>query len=163
MVEVQRLSVENDRLKQQAVSASAAEMSMGMTGAVMQMQRQIVQTMDAMAEKIGGLSRQPRSTLMDVKGLGKPVQFNNNQEGWAKWSRSLENFVVGIFGDEFRVLIEHVAESETEMKRSEIEDLFGDGADELDRIEEVHYKNSQWYLALAALTEEESQDNATGA
>ena len=65
--------------------------------------------------------------------------------------------MVGIFGEEFRVLIEHVAESETEMKRSEIEDLFGEGADELDRIEEVHYKNSQWYLALVALTEEESR------
>ena len=50
MVEVQRLSGENDRLKQQAVSASAAEMSVGMTGAVMQMEQKIVQQMDAMAE-----------------------------------------------------------------------------------------------------------------
>ena len=75
MGEMQRLSVENDALKQQASSAASSSAT-PMAGTVAQMEQQIVKAMDAMAEKIGGMSR-PRGTLMDVKGLGKPVPFNN--------------------------------------------------------------------------------------
>ena len=98
------------------------------------MQQQLFKATEVMAEKIGGMSR-PSSTLMDVRGLGKPGPFNNRQESWAKWSRSLENFVIGTIGDEFRPLMEHAAESEAELQGKDVDDLFGENADDLDKIE----------------------------
>ena len=80
----------------------------------------------------------------------------------SKWSRSLQNYVIGVFGDGFRALIEHAAESEGEIKKTGVEELFGENADEIDKIEEIQYKSGQWYLALTALTEEESQDIVDG-
>ena len=74
----------------------------------------------------------------------------------------MENFVIGVFGDDFRSLIEFAAENETDIFKRDIDDFFGATADEIDRIEEVQHKNGQWYLALTALTDDESQDIVTG-
>ena len=65
----------------------------------------------------------------------------------------MENFVIGVLGDEFRVLIECAAEPESEQKKSDIGEMLGESADELDRIAEVRYKSGQWYSVLVLLTE----------
>merc|ERR1712015_395778 len=57
--------------------------------------------MEAMTKRIEGLDK-TKTTLVDVKGLGKPIVFNNSHEQWSKWSRSLQNYVMGVFGDGFR-------------------------------------------------------------
>ena len=58
---------------------------------------------------------------------------------------------------------DRVRETESELKKSDIKALFGKSTDDFVKIEDVTYKNGPWYSALAALTEEESQDVATGA
>ena len=101
--------------------------------------------------------------LMDSKGLGKPSTFSNELDKYPRWARSVENYVVGVFGEGFRTVIEWAAESEQELTKEDVDRTFGDLADELDRIDDVHHKCAQWYLALVALTEDESQDIVLGA
>ena len=124
--QLQRLTAENEMLKQQA-SAS---------GNPHQLHLQIMASMEAMTKRIEGLDK-TKTTLVDVKGLGKPTVFNNSHEQWSKWSRSLQNYVIGVFGEGFRALIEHAAESEGDIKKTDVEELFGEGADEIDKIEDI--------------------------
>ena len=72
----------------------------------------------------------------------------------------MDNFVKCVLSDEFRAVIERAAG--TEVEESDNEELFGCGANDLDRIQDVRHKNGQWLMALMALTEEEPQDVAMG-
>ena len=152
MTEIQRLSAENAEFRRQTAAASSSS----------GVQQDLVEAIGKMAEKIGSIAK-PKESLMDVRGLGKPSVFNNKADGWAKWSRSLENYVIGVFGDDFRQLLEHAAESDSVVEKKEIDETFGELADDVDQIEEVHRKCGQLYLALVALTEDDSQDIVTGA
>ena len=126
MQEVTRLSNESVQLGQAASGGSSV-----------QLQQQMIDSMNAMATKIDGNGK-GRTPLMDVRGLGKPETFHNTHEGWQKWSRTMENFVIGVFGDEFRSVIEIAAESDNEIAVTDLETSFGEQADELDRIPELH-------------------------
>ena len=108
--QLQRLTAEKEMLKQQA-SAS---------GNPHQLHLQIMASMEAMTKRIEGLDK-TKTTLVDVKGLGKPTVFNNSHEQWSKWSRSLQNYVIGVFGEGFRALIEPAAESDGEIKKTDVE------------------------------------------
>ena len=90
-----------------------------------------------------------KTSLMDVRGLGKLGVFGNSHEGWKKWSRASEIFAIGSFGGYFRSLIEQSGEFESMLTKRDIEQVFGNKAHEIDHIEEVHHKNGQWYLASA--------------
>ena len=43
------------------------------------------------------------------------------------------------------------------MIKSDIDQVFGSKADDIDQFVEVHHENDQWHFALEALTDEESQ------
>ena len=88
--EVQRLSSENAQLK---------------ATTPVQLQKEIVEQMKELTVKIEGIGSRKMS-LMDVRGLGKPGTFNNTHESWSRWSRTMENFVIGVFGNEWRNVIE---------------------------------------------------------
>ena len=75
----------------------------------------------------------------------------------------MENFLTGVLGVEFRVVTEVAGETESELKKNDIMEMFGQSAFELDRVEDVRYKKGQWYMALMALTEEAAQDIVKGA
>ena len=99
---------------------------------------------------------------MDKKELGKPQMLDNVQVMRSNWSRLVDNFVKGVLGEPFRVVIKCAAETESEFKNNDIEEMFSENADRLDSIEDVRYKNRQWFMALMALTEEEPQDIVKG-
>ena len=169
VLEVQRLGRENQELRaqqvQQAQAASTSTSTAAATTVPVDILQEMMSTMRALKESVKHDSgpRLPGGGLMDTKGLGKPTVFGNDQDKWSKWSRSFENFAVGIFGEEFRPLLEWAAESEQPLSKDEVERSFGEDADEADRIVSCGYKCSQMYLALVALTEDESQDVVTGA
>ena len=79
------------------------------------------------------------------------------------WSRLMENFLTGVLGVAFRVVTEFAGETGSELKKNDIVEMFGENADEFDRIEDVRYKKGHKYMALMALTEEEAQDIVKGA
>ena len=75
----------------------------------------------------------------------------------------MENFLTGVLGVEFRVVTVFAGETESELEKNDIMEMFDQSACEFDRIEEVRYKKGHGYMALMALTEEEAQDIVKGA
>ena len=70
--------------------------------------------------------------------------------------------MTGVLGVAFRVVTEFAGETESELKKNDIEEMFGENAYELDRIEDVRHKKGHEYMALMAFTEEEPQDIVKG-
>ena len=110
------------------------------------MQRETVEVMTALTEKIENL-RRPRDLLMDVKELGKFCTWTTILEAGRNGVVSGEVVLV-IFGDQQR-------------PRTGLPSV-GEAADELDRIKDIHYKNGQLYLVLVAWAHDESQDFVMG-
>ena len=106
---------------------------------------------------------EPSLLLVDAKGLGKPGSFSNEENKYVKWARSVENYIIGVYGEEFRQVLEWALGCDQEVT-AEMRDLaFGEGADDADRIPDLDRKVQQVYQALMALTEDESQDIVIGA
>ena len=101
--------------------------------------------------------------MVDIKGIGKPYTFNNKQDQFLTWVRRTENYIVGVFGEEFRPVLEWAMGCETEISEDDLDLAFGAGADDCDRVDDLHRKVNQVYQALHALTEDESQDIVIGA
>ena len=119
-------------------------------------------SMDVMATRIANISR-PQKQLVDETELGKPHILDSVQLNWSKWSRLKENLLTDVLDEAFRVVTEFAGETESELKKNDIVEMFGQSAYELDRVEDVRYKKGQWYIALMALTEEAAQDIVKGA
>ena len=101
----------------------------------------MVEAMTSLTDKIENVSCLC-DLLMDVKGLGKSVHFDQHFQAWPTWIPSVPNFVMGIFGDEFRTVIELTAWIETQMTKRWMEGFSGEAADELDGIKDIKLKHS---------------------
>ena len=66
-----------------------------------------------------------------------------------------------LLGEEFRVVTEYAATMESELK-NDVDERFGEDAEESSQVNDANYKTGQWYSALVVLTEEESQDIVLG-
>ena len=108
-------------------------------------------------------SKPQTAMLVDSRGLGKPNVFSNSEDSFQAWLRKTENYICGVFGEEFRKVLEWAIEHEGEIRVDEVDDTWGEGADESDRIENLVHKMEQVYTALASLTEGESNDLVVGA
>ena len=147
-MEVQRLRSENDALRQNQAAGSAAPQGAATT-AVLQ----------ALVAEVRQLRRKSASaTLVDNNGLGKPSLFTHEQVNFSKWARSMGNYVVGVFGEEFRPVLEWAIGCEGEISRVDLSRACGEEGDDLDQKEDLDHKNNHLYLALMALTNEETQD-----
>ena len=51
------------------------------------------------AQLATALQREPRRTFIDVRGLGKPSVFNNEEKSFGVWARKREIYVVGVYPD----------------------------------------------------------------
>ena len=80
--DMRKFAQENDHLKQQ----SAYLMSQAAATAT---QRQMEASMSVMAAKVRSANT-VKTSLLDVKGLGKPGVVGNSHEDWTKWSRAFE-------------------------------------------------------------------------
>ena len=152
---VQSLMNENANLRTQVEGSS--------TG----LQQAFVQQSVVLGELAEGIKKladkQQAAMLVDSRGLGKPSTFNNNEDNFPAWVRKTENYICGVFGEEFRKVLEWAIEHEGEIQTDEVEDTWGETADENDKIENLTRKIEQVYTALASLTEGESNDLVVGA
>ena len=58
-------------------------------------------------------------------------------------------------------MTEYAATMESELK-NDVDERFGEDAEESSQVNDANYKTGQWYSALVVLTEEESQDIVLG-
>ena len=152
---VQNLMAENVQLKTQLQASHD-----GLQTAFVQQ----TTVLGELAEGIKQMASKPQSLmLVDSKGLGKPSVFNNAEDSFPAWVRKTENYICGVFGESFRKVLEWSIEHEGEIRPDEVEDTWGEHADENDKIEDLTRKMEQVYTALASLTEGESNDLVVGA
>ena len=102
-VQQQELMQENQRLREgqagvQALATSVAELAQSMKK-----------------------EHKDRKILVDTKGLGKPDPFDNKEEHFRRWIRSINNLVTGIFGTEFEKVLEECLDSEDPVTILELE------------------------------------------
>ena len=63
--------------------------------------------------------------LCDTKALGRPEKFTNSEDDFRRWSRSVTNMVVSVFGRSFEDVLEWVTEQETEVGNGDVDLQFG--------------------------------------
>eukprot|EP00434_Breviolum_minutum_P042976 symbB.v1.2.038276.t1/scaffold5896.1/size48089/1 len=128
--------------------------------------------MQAMAESIGELAKnlgkkddkKDRRLLVDTKGLGKPEMFNNDELGFRRWSRTICNLTVGVFGKEFQDVLEFCLDRDDPVDMTELVTKFGIDP-EIDPeagIPGLEDKCDQLYRVLSSLTSGESEDLVVG-
>ena len=100
------------------------------------------------------------TTALD--GSSKPRDFawtsRNSDNTLQNWSPSVENFVVVIFGKDFRVVVECATEREVQMSKTDLVSFFGPGSAYQHKMKDIQPKKGQWYLALAALTFDKNRE-----
>ena len=165
--EVNRLSQENNALRQQQQiqSQQAQQTQEPATGGDQGVQTQMIGALSEMTAILKDLKKDglKKRELMDGKGIGAPTVFTNKEDQYPRWMRKVENHIVGVFGEDFRQVMYWAASAESQISKEEMLEQFGPDSDEIDRIDDIAYKNGQWYLVLDALTQDESNDLVIGA
>ena len=55
--------------------------------------------------------------LVDNKGIGKPTTFDGTESKYREWSAKFESFVVGVYGEDFRRVLEWAVERQATIER----------------------------------------------
>ena len=100
---------------------------------------------------------QSRQSLVDVRGLGKPPSFDNQEKNYVVWSRKVESYVGSIFPT-CRAVLAWSSEQQSPVK---IDDVYLEFASVSNPI--LAEFNEQMYSCLMALTFDESFDITVGA
>ena len=69
---------------------------------------------------------------MDTKGLGRPEVFDNKEESFRRWIRSINNLVAGVFGSDYDKVLESCLDSEDPI---DFQDLADNRHPDVDGIE----------------------------
>ena len=100
-------------------------------------------------------SKPERVSLIDQRGLGKPAMFTENEEKFTAWMRKIENYVVGVFGEEFRQVMIWAAESDAPVDQGAWQQAFGPQSPDA-VIDGIDDKVNKVYTVLVSLTEDET-------
>ena len=103
-----------------------------------------------------------KPSLIDQRGLGKPTVFPDKEDKFAAWMRKTENYIVGVFGEEFRQVLIWAAESDSVLEKKDWVEAFGPGSPDA-VIAEIEEKVNQVYTVLISLTEDETNEIVVGA
>ena len=111
-----------------------------------------------MAKSLGDLARslenkserKDRRLLVDTKGLGKPETFNNHEQSFRRWTRTVCNLTVGVFGKEFQDVLDYCLDVEDAVDFTVLETKFEDDLDS-DGIPGLDDKCAQLYRVLSSL------------
>ena len=115
----------------------------------------------ALPELVETLRRERgRGSVIDSRGVGRPPNFEDKKDKFVAWSRKVENYVVGSFGEKFRAVLEWAVEYESAIDVETYDLAYGPGAP--DGIEELQDKVNQLFTLLTSLTEDESNDIVVG-
>ena len=162
--EVQTVRAENQQLRADQVATSQVlAQGNGSVAAMTAMTDEVKKLTQGVTDLVKKKDSSGEKILVDVKGIGKPEVFRNNEGKFSGWARKVENFIVSIFGEEFRAVLEWSLTQDKEVTRADWDSVFGHSADDLDRVDNLEHKISQVYQALMSLTEEEGQDLVIGA
>ena len=135
-----QMAMDLTQLRQENVTLRQGQETAGQRAAALQALGDVAQELKGLVKKQGGAT-----TLVDAKGLGRPQTFSNDQEKYLKWNRGVENYIVGIFGEEFRGVLEWALGCDAEIKEEDWQQAYGEGADDLDTIENLEHKVNQVY------------------
>ena len=106
-------------------------------------------------------ARKDRRLLVDTKGLGKPETFNNDEQSFRRWAKTVCNLTVRVFGKECQDVLDYCLCLEDAVDFPALETKFGDDLD-LDGIPGLDDKCDQLYRVLSSLTTGESEDLVVG-
>ena len=134
---------EQEVIRQRVVSEQSAQVVAALS--------QLPQTLQAMVQPSDG-----KRVLVDGKGFGKPLPFNNNEQDFLKWSRKTANYMNSVLKGLNPVLVGAVDEEDVLDWKKFNESHIDLDDDELDEM------NEQVYHCLVALTDGESFDIVTG-
>ncbi|CAK0875118.1 unnamed protein product [Prorocentrum cordatum] len=118
--EVQRLSEESARLQRE--------------------QQGGLQAIPALVDAVTRLTGRPDQfqRLVDTKGIGKPSVFDGSEVKYREWAAKFESFVVGVFGEQFRAVLEWSVERQDSIDRGLWQAAFGPHSEgEIDHIDEM--------------------------
>ena len=100
----------------------------------------------ALAASVGALAQSlkrdntDRKILMDAKGLGRPEVFENKDESFRRWTRSIKNLVAGVFGPDFGKVLESCLESEDPIDLKELADNQRPDVENIDKVGEELFR-----------------------
>ena len=157
--QVQQLQAENVSLKtgQQSLQQENEALRAQQTGVA-----EMVKSLGDLAKSLESKSeRKDRRLLVDTKGLGKPETFNNDEQSFRRWARTVCNLTVGVFGKEFQDVLDYCLDLEDAVDFTTLETKFGDDLDP-DGIPRLDDKCDQLYRVLSSLTTGESEDLVVG-
>ena len=100
-----------------------------------------------------------QGALVDTRGIGKPSVFDGSENKYREWAAKFESFVVSVFGEPFRRVLEWAAEHDAPVGATDWTAAFGpDTIDPDDKIAELDDKVYQLHTALQQLTTGEPFD-----
>ena len=68
---------------------------------------------------------EPRKLLVDTKRIGKP-DFHNEEQGFRRWIRTVNNLVTSIFGKEIETVLEWCLDQDEEITIEALEPKHGE-------------------------------------
>ena len=93
-----------------------------------------------LAQSVGELAQQlkrdpkEQKILMDTTGLGKPEPFDNKEDSFRRWIRSINNLIAGVFGNDFEKVLETCLDTEDPI---DVKDLVDNQHPDVENIPEV--------------------------
>ena len=146
MVEIAATAQEVAELRQQVVALVAASSAQAASTTAVQTELQRARDENKILKQTleGGLAalpalvevikaqKEPKSQaqLIDQRGLGKPFVFTEKEDKFPAWVRKTENFVISVFGEEFRQVLQWAMECDGPIDESDWDVEFGAGAQE---------------------------------
>ena len=115
-----------------------------------------------LAKSVGDLAQQlkkdpkEKKILMDTKGLGKPETFDNKEDSFRRWIRSINNLIAGVFGNDFDKVLEECLDSEDPVVVQDLDNKYP-------LVENIPEVGEQIYRVLCHLCTGESEDLVVGA
>ena len=102
--------------------------------------------------------RKDASSLIDVKGLGRPKEFTGREEDFQRWSKKTEAFFAGVI-KESEMMLEWAAEQPTEITTTAIDlEFLPTDTNEFRGVQNLEFVVQQMHTALMALTIHEAND-----
>ena len=116
----------------------------------------IASSVESIAKALETKREEKRKILIDTKGLGRPEAFDNKEDSFRRWARSIETLMASVYGTEYTAVLEQVLDSESEVLVSDLETAFGSGT--VEDIKDLGSAADQLHRILQTLTTGESED-----
>ncbi|CAK0872909.1 unnamed protein product [Prorocentrum cordatum] len=119
-----------------------------------------IQAIPALVDAVARLADRPDSSqparLVDTEGVGKPSVFDGAETKYREWTAKFESFVVGVYGERFRQVLEWSIDRNEAIDRGMWQQAYGQASD--DEIGNIDEMVAQVYKAIQQLVTGEPFD-----